>query len=287
VRAELAALDLRRLTWRRAWAGIYRVHLVFNEHDLLSYASSIAFQVLYAVVPLIMLGLGALGLLGEEGVYVHHVAPVLRRDMSADVFKVVDRTALRMMTSERYYWTTAGLLVTIWGISGSIRAMFVPLNRIYRAEETRTFPNRMATSFLVAVIVIVCVYGALALSLGGRLLHPHEVVVAAVVLVGRWALTVGLILLAIAAIVRLAPARRLDFEWVSIGAVLAAASWIGATALFSAYVSVVSYTSLYGVLAVIVVLLAYLYYSAVSLLFGIVVDSLLRDQVRRTQRRRR
>lgn len=287
MRAELAVLDLRRLTWRRAWAGAYRVHLVFNEHDLLSYASAIAFQVLYAVVPLIMLGLGALGLFGEESVYVRHVAPTLRRDMSADAFHVVDRTALRMMTSERYYWTTAGLLVTLWGVSGSVRAMFVPLNRIYRTEETRTFPNRMVTSFLVAAIVVVCVYGAIGLTLGGRLVHPRDLVLAVLLLLGRWALTVVLVLLAIAAIVRLAPAQRLDFQWVSIGAVLAAASWIGATALFSAYVSVVSYTSLYGVLAVIVVLLAYLYYSAVSLLFGVVVDSLLRDDVRRKKRRSR
>ncbi len=284
MRAELAVLDLRRLTWRRAWAGIYRVHVVFNTNDLLSYASSIAFQVLYAVVPLIMLGLGALGLLGQEDVYIKHVAPHLRRDMSPDAFQVVDGTARRMMSSERYYWTTAGLAVTVWGISGSIRAMFVPLNRIYRAEETRTFPNRMATSFVVAAIVIVCVYGAIALSLGGRLVHPHEVVVAVLLFVGRWALTVALVLLAIGAIVRLAPAKRLDLQWVSVGALLSTASWIGATALFSAYVSVVSYTSLYGVLAVLVVLLAYLYYSAVSFLFGVVVDSLLRDEIRKRKR---
>lgn len=286
MRAELAVLDLRRLTWRRAWAGMYRVHVVFNTNDLLSYASSIAFQVLYAVVPLIMLGLGALGLLGQEDVYIRHVAPHLRRDMSPDAFRVVDRTARRMMSSERYYWTTAGLAVTVWGISGSIRAMFVPLNRIYRAEETRTFPNRMVTSFVVAVIVIVCVYGAIALSLGGRLVHPHEVVVAVLLFLGRWALTVALVLLAIGAIVRLAPAKRLDLEWVSVGALLSTASWIGATALFSGYVSVVSYTSLYGVLAVLVVLLAYLYYSAFSFLFGVVVDSLLRDEIRKRKRRR-
>ena len=39
-------------------------------------------------------------------------------------------------------------------------------------------------------------------------------------------------------------------------------------------------------LALIVVLLAYLYYSSVSFLFGIVVDSLLRDEIRKGKRRR-
>lgn len=65
MRAEIAALELRRLSWRRAWHGMYKVHLAFNHNDLLSYASSIAFQVLYAVVPLVLLGLGGLGIVGE------------------------------------------------------------------------------------------------------------------------------------------------------------------------------------------------------------------------------
>jgi uncharacterized BrkB/YihY/UPF0761 family membrane protein len=42
---------------------------MFNHNDLLSYASSIAFQVLYAVVPLVLLGLGCLGISGAQSVY--------------------------------------------------------------------------------------------------------------------------------------------------------------------------------------------------------------------------
>jgi membrane protein len=161
-----------------------------------------------------------------------------------------------------------------------------PLNRIYDTEETRTFWNRLFTSFLVSVIVIACVYAAILDVYLTRLLHPSPVL-AVLLFIGRWAGALLMLLLAIGAIVRLAPSKKLPAEWVSVGALLSALSWIGASLLYGAYVSVVSYTSLYGFLALIVVLLAYLYYSSVSFLFGIVVDSLLRDEIKKSKRRRK
>lgn len=286
MRAEVAALELRRLSWKRVWHGIYNIHLEFNHNDLLSYASSIAFQVLYAVVPLVLLGLGGLGIVGEQSVYTHHIAPTLRKDMSHDAFKIVDATARHVMSKSRVYWTTAGLVVTIWGISGSVRAMFVPLNRIYETEETRTFRNRLLTSFLVAIILIVLVYGAVGEIYLTRLLHPGGALTV-LVTIGRWILALVLLLTSVATIVRFVPAKKRPFEWVSVGAVLSTFSWIGASLLFTAYVSLVSYTSIYGFLSVVVVLLAYLYYGSVSLLGGMVVDSLLRDEVKKRKREER
>lgn len=218
--------------------------------------------------------------------YTHHIAPALRKDMSHDAFKIVDTTARHVMSKSRVYWTTAGLAVTLWGISGSVRAMFVPLNRIYETDETRSFWNRLALSFAVAAILTVLVYGAVGEVYLTRLVHPGGVL-AVLLTIGRWLLALALLLTAVATIVRFVPAKKRPFEWVTVGAILATFSWIGASLLFTAYVSLVSYTSLYGCLSVVVVLLAYLYYGSVSLLGGMVVDSLLRDEVRKQERRRR
>jgi membrane protein len=164
--------------------------------------------------------------------------------------------------------------------------MFVPLNRIYDTEETRTFRNRLFTSFLVAVILIALVYGAVGEIYLTRLLHPGGAF-DVLLTIGRWLLALVLLLTAVATIVRFVPAKKRPFEWVSVGAVLSTFSWIGASLLFTGYVSLVSYTSIYGFLSVVVVLLAYLYYGSVSLLAGMVVDSLLRDEVRKQKRRAR
>jgi uncharacterized BrkB/YihY/UPF0761 family membrane protein len=87
--------------------------------------------VLYAVVPLALLALAALGLVGAESIYTKHVAPTLRHDLSHAAFAIANRTAQKVMTKDRGFWLTAGLLVTIWGVSASIRATMRALNGVY------------------------------------------------------------------------------------------------------------------------------------------------------------
>ena len=258
MRAELAALELDRLTRKRAWRGVRRVAGEFQKFDLLTYSSAIAFQVLYAVVPLALLGLAGLGLLGLGSVYRDHIAHTLRRDLSPDAFRVVDRTAVKVIGAERYWWATLGVLVTVWGVGASIRAMMTALNRVYGARETRSFLRRFLVSLGVALVVITCVFGAIAVVLGGRLVHAGGVLTVALFL-GRWVVTLALLLLAIAALIRFVPAKSRPVEWISVGSVVSTVSWIVTTVAFAGYVSVAPYSSYFGAFATIVLLLIYLH----------------------------
>jgi membrane protein len=284
VLAEIAALELHRLSWKRVWAALKAINAVFHDNDLLSYGSSIAFQVLYAVSPLILVALAGLGVLGQRGLYTNHVAPHLKRDMSHDAFRIVDSTARNVMTHKAGFWFSIGFLVILWGVSSAVRAMSQPLNLIVGAEDDRPLWERMLVSFGVALIVIVGIYGAVIAVWVGRLVPTSSWWLAVLVFCGRWGIGVGLLLGVIAALIRFVPAKRLPAAWVSVGSVLSTVSWLGATLLFTAYVSLVSYTSLYGFFAIIVVLLAYLYYGSVSFLFGVVVDAQLRELVRKRER---
>lgn len=256
----------------------------FARYDLLTYSSAIAFQVLYAVVPLGLVGLAGLGVIGEQSVYVHHIAPVLRRDLSSQAFAIADRTALKAMNGGRLWWGTAGLALTVWGIGASLRAMMTPLNAVYDAKETRSWQRRIAVSLGGGVIVMVCVFGAIVAVLAGRLLSVSGLAAVPVFLV-RWGIALGLLLLANATIIRIVPATKRPIEWVSIGSGLSTLCWIGATLGFGIYISLVSYTSFYGALASIVLLLIYLHVSAIAFLLGVTVDSTLRDHVNARRRR--
>jgi membrane protein len=285
VLAEVAALELRRLSWRRAKRGVGAIAGQFAQHDLLTYSSAIAFQVLYAVVPLAMLGLAALGLFGGESVYTSHIAPTLRHDLSHDPYAIANRTALKVMNGKRVWWTTLGLVVTIWGVGASLRSMMTPLNAIYGARETRSWRRRLLVSLGGGVIVIVCVLAAIVVVLAGRLLNPGGVLAVGISLL-RWCVTVSLLLVAIAALLRLVPAKKRPVKWISVGSALAAVCWIVGTIGFGAYISAVSYSSFYGALATVVVLLAYVHVAAIAFLLGVVVDSLLREELRKQERRR-
>jgi membrane protein len=272
-----------RARLRRLWKDVSNE---VAKHDLLTYSSAIAFQVLYAVVPLALLGLAGLSLIGERAVYRDHIAPALQRHLSSEAFAIANRTAAKVMGPERYSWATLGLGITLWGVSASLRAMMRPLNSVYGARETRSWTRRLLVSLGGGAIVLVCVFTAMTVVLGGRLVHPGGIAAAAFFLL-RWLVAFALLLTTIAVLIRVVPAKKRPVRWVTVGSLLAAVCWIAATVGFGAYISTVSYASFYGGLGSVILLLIYLHVSAIAFLLGVTVDSALREQVSRSPDRRR
>jgi membrane protein len=238
----------------------------YARHDLLTYSSAIAFQVLYAVVPLALVALAGLSVAGERSVYAHHIAPTLQAHLSSNAFGIANRTAIKVMTGRTLFWLTIGLAITLWGVAAALRSMMTPLNGIYDARETRSWAQRMAVSLFGGLIVIVIVFTAAVVVLGGALV---------------------LLLATIGVLIRLVPAKKRPMRWITIGSLLSAVSWIVATIGFGAYISTVSYSSYYGGLGSVILLLIYLHVSAIAFLLGVTVDSQLRDEVRDRRRRGR
>ncbi|MFL5954919.1 MAG: YihY/virulence factor BrkB family protein [Gaiellaceae bacterium] len=251
----------------------------FTRYDLLTYSSAIAFQVLYAVVPLVMLGLAGIGLVGEQSLWRDEIAPALRRRLSPQAFTIADRTARHAMGGGRVAWATIGVAITLYGVAAALRAMMTPLNKVYGARETRSWGRRLLVSLGGGAIVTVCVLAAIIVVLGGRLVHPHNAVLQVGLFIGRWLVALALLMLANATLIRIVPAKKRPVRWISIGSTLATVCWIGGTLGFGAYISAISYASFYGPFAGIVLLLVYLHVSAIAFLLGVTVDAELRQQV--------
>lgn len=249
----------------------------FAKFDLLTYSSAIAFQVLYAVVPLALLGLAGIGLIGEQSLWTKHIAHTLQRRLSPQAFTIANKTAQHAMNGDRFAWLTIGLVVTLYGVAAALRAMMTPLNHIYDTKETRSWARRLVVSLGGAVVVTIFVFGAIVAVLAGRLVHPHNVVLDVAFFLLRWIVALAFLLLTNAALIRIVPAKRRPIRWVTIGSVLATVCWIGGTLGFGAYISAVSYSSFYGAFAGVVLLLIYLHVSAIAFLLGAAVDSELRD----------
>jgi membrane protein len=240
--------------------------------------------VLVAAIPLTLLALAAMGLVGAESLYTAHIAPALYRTLSVNAYIVANRTASKVLNGERLWWSTFGLAVTLWGAGAALRSMMTPLNRIYGSQEHRSWRRRIAVSVLGGAVAIACVLGSLLIALLAPLWNLGGAV-AWLFWVVRWGATVLLLFAAIATLLWVVPAKKRPIEWISVGSALCAVCWIVATLGFGAYISAVSYQSVYGAMAGVVLLLIYLHVSAIAFLLGVVVDALLREEVRKQERR--
>ena len=250
----------------------------YAENDLLTYASAISFQILSAIVPFLLFGFALLGFLHLQGVWGDDLAPRVKDSVSPAAFQFADEAIMKALTNRQLFWVTAGFLIALWEVSGAIRAVMGAFQRVYGLETKRSWRRRMLVSTALALAVGACWLAAIGVVVVGPLLVGDVSGVLAVLLfVGRWAIAGLLLLLAVAILLHYAPERRSPLGWVTFGAVLIMAGWLLMSLGFGVYLrEIADYNSIFGGLATVVVLIAYLYASAVVFLGGVQVDAIVR-----------
>ena len=255
-----------------------------EEHDLLTSASAIAFQVLTSLIPLALLVLSVMGLLHVESLWNDDLAPQFRAQVSKEVYAVADDSVRRTLGQEQVWWLTAGLVFTVWQVSGVARAIMGVLSEIYNDGDDRSFKQRYGTSIALGSGVTVLVLLAFAVARFGREvlgLDDPGLAVEAIVFLVRYGAAFVLLSTAVWLLLRFAPAHPGPHRWVSFGSALCVIAWLGTSAVFGFYITqVADYGSIFGSLATVFVLLSYLYVSAVAFLIGAEVDAIVPDSWR-------
>ena len=251
----------------------------FVANDLLTSASAISFQILSSIVPFLLFAFGMLGFLHLEDVWRNELAPDIEAAVSGSAFSVIDEAIRTALESKQVFWVTAGFLIALWEVSGAVRGVMGVLNRIYGNRTDRSWKRRMVLSFALSLLVGACWLAAIAVVVLGPLLYGDPGPLAGVLLfVVRWGIAGALLLLAVAVLLHFAPERHQPLHWVTFGSLLIMVGWLVMSIGFGVYLrEIADYNSIFGGLATIVVLIAYLYASAVVFLGGVQVDALVRD----------
>jgi membrane protein len=240
----------------------------YDEHDILTFASAIAYKVLFAIIPLLLFALGLAGGLGFEERWSRDWAPTVKDAVSPPVFQVVDDAARRALSGEQVFWMTAGLVIAVWAISGAARAIMDAFDRIYAVRRERSFRERMAVSLALGLAVAVLLLAAAVCVT----LAPLPAWV-------RWPVAAVFLVAVDALLITFAPAQQQPLHWITAGTALSVAAWLGTSVALGWYAtSVANYGSVYGGLATFVILLTYLYLAVAAFLTGVEIDDLLRDR---------
>jgi membrane protein len=171
-----------------------------------------------------------------------------------------------------------GLLLALWSASRGMSGLITALNIAYEEKERRGFfkLNLLAVGLTVAMmlggVVIIALIAVLPATVQFIGLGS---VTKWLLLVLEWPLLVGVVMLGLAILYRYAPDRdKPQWRWVSPGAIAATTLWIIASIGFTVYVANFnSYDKTYGSLGGAIILLTWLYLSALVVLFGAVINA--------------
>lgn len=250
------------------------------RHDVLTYASAIAFKVFFALIPLTLFAVGVLAMFDLSEAWETDLAPDVRGAVSDDLFRVIDDTVRRVLDSKPAFWATAGALLTLWGVSGAVRALMGSFNRIYGTEDRRSWQRRYAISFALGAAAAVLFIVAFAVVRFGPLLVDGGPVLDVASVIVRVGIAAALLLTVVALLVRFAPVTSRPWRWVTSGAVISVGGWWLMSIGFWWYLAnVADYGSVFGNLATLVIVMEYLYLSVIVFLTGVMVDGFARARV--------
>jgi membrane protein len=252
----------------------------FGERNLLNWASALSFHIVTAVVPFLLFAFGLIGFLNLDSAWAD-IAKNIKPHMSEDAFNVVNDTAQKVLHQKQLWWVTIGFAIAIWQVSGGVRTIMGGLCAIYDCEESRSWFERMRLSIVLAVVISALVLAAIAVAWAGPLLYGDVgQPLGAIFFVIRWAIAAVLLGTATALTVRFAPDGYQPPGWVSVGTTIVVGAWVISSILFGLYIRyVASYGSIFGNLATIVILSAYVYISSIVFFAGAQVDAIIRHRI--------
>jgi membrane protein len=276
----MAATAQRRRASRTGLRGRLRQFVdrwvdLFDQHNLLTYASAIALQTVVAAVALVLLGLGLVHAAGREDLWEQHLAPQIEQRVLLSVYSGVNDTVERIFQSSSVGLIVFAVVVAVWEVSGGVRACMGALDQVYETEDDRPWWIRFPLSFGLSVCLIVALIGAILLIVvAGGAVHGGWVVPYAI---ARWLGAIVLLSAAFSLLVRWGPAERRGKKWATVGGTLVVIAWIVESIVFKWYVtSLANFKTAPGSLFVVLVATSYFYVGAIILLVGIELDELLR-----------
>src|SRR5438477_396784 len=134
---------------------------LFDRHELLDHASAIAFQVLKSVIPLTLLGLAILGAGGQQHVWRKTIAPAIKGHLQPATSHAINVGVEKIFSTDSTGLIVFAAFLSLWYISGEVRAVMGAVNQIYETDDKRSWPLRYAISFGLAACIGLGVIGAL------------------------------------------------------------------------------------------------------------------------------
>jgi membrane protein len=274
-----------RLSAREWLEVLKRTAKQFLADDCLGLAQQVGFSSLLAFIPSVILIIGLLGLL--------HVYEELKRFLGTvapgaviEAIGVAQKSAAGKAGASTVAFVI-GLALALWAATGAMSAVIKAVNRAYERQETRPFWRVriyalilvIATGLTTAGLFVLIVFGG---PLGDAIARRARLGGAWDWIWGifRWPLAFCAILLFFALVYYLAPnTDQRNWKWITPGSLLGSILWLVLSGLFALYTHFSgSYDRTYGSLAGGIVLLLWLYYSAVALLFGAELNAQLDRQ---------
>jgi membrane protein len=270
--------------WRMPWSWWRGVLLdtyeAMSKDRLLAVAAGVVFYALLAIFPAITAFVSSYGLFAKPST-VQDDLMMLSSILPAGGIAIIQEQVARIadQPSGLSLGFAMGLAVALWSANAGVKAMIDALNVIEDRDEQRGLVKLNALSLAMTLGAIVF----LLLAVGAVVAFPLVMstfglkdYTATMTWLIRWPLLFALAITALAVFYRFGPSRNGPRGWFTPGTVAAALLWLAGSAALSFYLSnFADYNATYGSLGAAIGLMMWMWLSAIVVLLGAQVDTVI------------
>lgn len=267
---------------KKLFDDLIQIPRMVSSSHVGAYAAQAAYFFMLSLIPIILLLLTLV-----------QFTPVTKADVMTAVIQVFPSSVDSMITSivNQVYNQSTGIIsitivVALWSAGKGVLSMTTGLNCIYNCRETRNYVFLRVRATLYTVMFIVVILLLLVLSVFGNSLNlfilenvPFMTGIADWLIEARTIISPAVLVIFSLLIYKFLPNRTDKLIKQLPGAAFAALGWMIVSWIFSVYLDIFKgFSSMYGSLTTIVLIMLWMYFCMYSMLLGALVNVYLYEK---------
>lgn len=270
----------KKFGWKSFFTRLYRK---IDDDDITGNAAQVAFYFSFSLFPLLLFLLTLFGFLLTNAEKLRaNLFSYLQQVMPVSAFELVNTTLTEVASNSSGGKLTIGILITIWSASAGIDNLRGALNRVYNLKETRSWWFTKLLAILLTLGIGILILVALSFIFYGEQLIAYLLPIETgfILKTLEWLTILTVLLLTFALVYNFTPNHSpLKWKWITPGAVIGLFSWLLVSFIFRIYLHYFnSYAKTYGSLGAVIILLLWLYLTALVILIGGAVNAIFDEE---------
>jgi membrane protein len=264
-----------------------------KEKDLTGLAQQIAYNVLFALAPLLIFVTAVTGWITQivNSESQNRAAPVLdwmQRTLPSDAAAFLEEPVGQALNTSPGFLLSFGAIFALWGAKNAVSAIIKGLNAAYDVEDdSRSWLRQTLTSIgltvgLALMLAISSLFFILGTGIGDDIAGGLGLGSAWATFSTwiRWPIIAAVVILGVALLHRYGPDIDAPLKWFLPGAAVTVISMLIATLLLGIYFSISGgYSAAYGAFGAVLVFIFWLYVMALLILIGGVINKAVQAEV--------
>jgi membrane protein len=280
---QLDHATIRDLSFRDWLAVFKRAGKEMLDDNMMMVAQALAYATFFAIPSVLLVVIGLFTMIAEPATItnvVDHLGTVMPGQAKTLISDSVTRLGRQHQAT--VIMTVVGLVLALWSTTGAMTSYMTAVNLAYDRKDRRNFLKKRLTALVMTAIIGAAFVLVAVLLIFGPTIEKYvgnalgiEGVLKWIWWSAQWPILVAGLLAAFAALLYLGPdVDHPRWRFLTVGSALAVVIWLGVSLAFAVYTAnFSSYNKTWGSLSAVIVMLTWLWLTALALLFGAEVNA--------------